>query len=544
MRILGLYFRTVRFMKINQIFNRARRLIFKNRLTNIEDYLNVIAHNKEIIINFPSKSRSILQDNTFLFLNKKLRLRFPDDWRNKDIPLLWLYNLHYFDGLLDSSTPNSVKEDLINCWIRDNSQTIGIPWDPYPLSLRICNWIKWIWSHDGKLPPRIVASLFQQSTHLAKNLEFHLLGNHLLENAKALIFTGYFFGGSFGQKWLIQGLAILKKELNEQILEDGGHFELSTMYHSLVLELVLDILQLAGEKSAPKILAQEVEYLRKIASAMAEWLSIMSHPDQEISFFNDAAIGIAPSPRKLIHRANFLSAFKRVALKDKMHYLQNTGYIRMTNKDVVAFIDIAEVGASYIPGHGHADTLSFECSLFGNRLIVNSGSSEYGLSDQRDYERSTAAHSTLEINGLNSSEVWGGFRVGRRAHLSKVSIQDNFVSAQHNGYRFLKGSPTHKREFSLTRKQLLITDCIYGPFEWAKVYFHIHPSIRVLSIDDDRNGFFELPDGSKASWKSNAEHLSIQNNLYSQEFGRKLPNKTIVLKMKTNNETVFSINWD
>ena len=545
LRVLGLYFRTIRYMKLVQLVNRARRLIFKTKLRGIDEFQITSGKNDTIKLSFPSKRKSFSEGNNFVFLNKKLSLKFPEDWCNPDLPLLWLYNLHYFNGLLNSSTPSRLKVDLVNRWIHDNSQSNGVPWDPYPLSLRICNWIKWIWSFDGHLPPQIAASLFQQATHLAKTLEFHLLGNHLLENAKALIFAGYYFGGYAGEKWLTRGLGILKKELGEQILEDGGHFELSPMYHSLVLELVLDVLQLAKEASAPKILAQEVPFYSLTASIMSDWLMVMSHPDQEIAFFNDAAIGIAPSPKELFLRAKHLNVTNRLSLKGSMNYLKPSGYIRLDNDDATAILDVAEVGASYIPGHGHADTLSMECSLFGQRLIVNTGSSEYGLGHRRDYERSTSAHSTLEIDGCNSSEVWGGFRVGRRAHVSGLIIrEDNTVSAEHDGYHFLPGSPTHKRSCSLMRKQLLINDYVYGPFSWAKIYFHIHPSIKVLLADDNQHGFFVFPDGSKVLWESTSEELSIQDNLYSLEFGRKLPMKTIVLEAKNNNETAFSIKWD
>ena len=544
-RIFGLYFRTIKHIKINQLANLVYRRIYKTKPRSIDDCKISSPHNVKIRQKFPPKKKSILGNDTFFFLNKELSLSFPKDWNNPDIPLLWLYNLNYFDGLLNSNTPNYEKVDLINSWIRDNSHTIGISWDPYPLSLRICNWIKWIWSSENNLSNQIDASLFQQTEYLSKTLEFHLLGNHLLENAKALIFAGVYFGETIGEMWLERGIDILKKELDEQILKDGGHFELSTMYHSLMLELVLDILQLAEDPSAPKILSKESQLLRHKASIMSEWLKIMSHPDQEIAFFNDAASGIAPSSKDLIFRAEQLNVINRVSLKDSIYHLKSSGYIRLNKNEITIFMDVAEVGASYITGHGHADTLSLECSLFDQRLIVNLGSSEYGLGSRRDYERSTSAHSTLEIDKYDSSEVWGGFRVGRRANVSGIIIsEDNFISAEHNGYRFLPGSPTHKRSCSVEEKTLLITDQVYGSFNSAKIFYHIHPSIKVKKNDNEQNGYFEFPDGTIAQWKSTAEIISIQENLFSPEFGKKIPTKTIVLTMKKNNETEFLVNWN
>ena len=77
-------------------------------------------------------------------------------------------------------------------------------------------------------------------------------------------------------------------------------------------------------------------------------------------------------------------------------------------------LDVASIGPDYLPGHGHADTLSFEMSLFGKRTLVNRGISQYGI-EVRQVERGTAAHNTVVINNENSSEVWSGFRVARRA---------------------------------------------------------------------------------------------------------------------------------
>jgi uncharacterized heparinase superfamily protein len=69
----------------------------------------------------------------------------------------------------------------------------------------------------------------------------------------------------------------------------------------------------------------------------------------------------------------------------------------VTSNKAVALLDVAPIGPDYQPGHAHADTLSFELSLFGQRLLVNSGTSEYEISPVRQYERSTKAHNTVVL---------------------------------------------------------------------------------------------------------------------------------------------------
>ena len=117
--------------------------------------------------------------------------------------------------------------------------------------LRIVNWIKWFLAAqpDQVLPSRPGShSLAVQTRWLRSRLEWHLLGNHLFANAKALVFAGLYFDGAEAQAWLVRGCAILARELPEQILADGGQFERSPMYHALALEDLLDLLNLIGAR--------------------------------------------------------------------------------------------------------------------------------------------------------------------------------------------------------------------------------------------------------------------------------------------------------
>ena len=86
-----------------------------------------------------------------------------------------------------------------------------------------------------------IDSIFDQTSFLEFRLERHILGNHLFANCKALIFSGIFLNGPDPERWLKKGLKLFERELNEQVLEDGGNFELSPMYHLVFLEDLLDI---------------------------------------------------------------------------------------------------------------------------------------------------------------------------------------------------------------------------------------------------------------------------------------------------------------
>ena len=142
------------------------------------------------------KPSSFFSPRTFKFLNVVHELKSLNDWNNPEGEKLWLYNLHYFDdlGSCDAESKKEIHSDLIEKWIQENPPGTGSGWEPYPNSLRIVNWIKWglkgNCSSDDALH-----SLAVQARYLLKRPEFHLLGNHLFANAKALIFAGLFFYG-------------------------------------------------------------------------------------------------------------------------------------------------------------------------------------------------------------------------------------------------------------------------------------------------------------------------------------------------------------
>ena len=540
---IGLYWRTLRHLKASQIFNRLSRKFFPSRSNLVTSALK---SQFQPNVAWPPKKQSILTGDEFSFLNKKMKLNLPDDWRNKSVPLLWTYNLHYFDGLLAVETDDYLKSNHINRWIKDNSSVSGVAWDPYPTSLRIVNWIKWSWVNNEH-QDHFIRSLATQLPHLFGSLEYHLLGNHLLENAKALIFGGCYFVGDDAIKWLNKGLEIIDQELSEQVLEDGGHFELSPMYHSIMLELVLDLLALAKTADSPIQLRSRRQMLSAAAKKMNDWLTVMTHPDGEIAFFNDASTDIALAPSLLESYLTRLEGEAEKFSTPLVTHLSSSGYVRMSVRKAVLFADVAEIGPSYLPGHGHADALSLELSLFSHRLFVNLGTSEYGDGVRRQFERSTAAHSTLELNQESSSEIWSGFRVGRRAKVSCVNIEANAsrckLIAKHNGYRYLSGHPLHTRSIIFAQGDLEVIDEIDQNSFVGKVRFHIHPGIELVIAKTGISGSFLFPDGSEAVWKSDADQLSVENNEYAWEFGKKIPMKTLVLHQTKRNKSIFKVKW-
>lgn len=478
--------RTVRHMRAGQIVNRIARR-FKS-LPPTDGVTPPLRRSVGVWRNCAGRLSSMLSPQRFRFIGQEGELKAASDWNRPDMAKLWLYNLHYFDDLRAEDAAGRLpwQHDLIARWIRENPPAAGNGWEPYPASLRIVNWIAWALAGND-LGAAARQSLAVQVRVLCATLEFHLLGNHLLANAKALVFAGCFFSGDEADGWLRTGLDLLDSEFAEQILDDGAHFELSPMYHAVILEDVLDLIQL-GELFPVQVVARGLQW-RALAARMLAWLDAMSHPDGEISFFNDAAFGIARTHSEL---AAYGARFAVVPLRETgaLRRLSASGYVRLQAGPFSVIFDAAEIGPSYLPGHGHADVLSLEVSLDRQRLLTNSGTSSYDIGPVRAAERSTAAHATLGIDGHDSSEVWSSFRVGRRAHPFDVAVAEEgsilSAVASHDGYFWLSGKPIHRRRVVVSPTSLSIHDSVTGTGEHAVVArFPLHPSVTVVAEEPE-----------------------------------------------------------
>lgn len=470
-----------------------------------------------------ARDASMIGPQTMRFLGVERKLATADDWNRTDWSKLWLYNAHYFDDVTASDAPVRAEwhRNLMRRWVTDNSPGQGNGWEPYPTSLRIVNWIKWALAGNA-LETGAVHSLAVQARYLRRRLEIHLLGNHLWANAKALVFAGAFFEGKEAAGWLSKGAALVERELAEQFLPDGGHFERSPMYHSILLEDVLDLVQLdrVYPDAMPAALAAR---LREGAGRMLRWLRVMTHPDGDIALFNDAAFGIAPPLAALEAYADALGVAYDVAPLAALEVLAESGYVRMTAGTAVLLADVGPVGPDYLPGHAHADTLSFELSLRGHRALVNGGTSTYEMGPLRLRQRGTAMHNTVQVDGADSSEVWSSFRVARRARPMDVrwtSEGDVLVlEAAHDGYRRLPGRVVHSRRWELSANSLAVVDVLSGRMDEAVARFRFAPGFEAVG----QKGLVATADGVHLAWQSDAATTAMVPDAWYPRFGEEHP---------------------
>jgi uncharacterized heparinase superfamily protein len=469
----------------------------------------------------PWNRRASIKPGTFSFLNQVRELGCPVNWRPAEAPLLWQFNLHYFNYLhvLDKKD----QADLCHEWIRANSIGAEPGWHPFPTSLRIVNWCK-----AGLQGQDILKSLYLQAAYLYRNLETHLLGNHLLENARALIFAGsYFRDQGEAPKWLSRGLDIYRDQTPEQILNDGGHFERSPMYHALMLEGYLDVLNVLPDEHSDR------SWLAETAREMMTFIVSLTHPGERIALFNDATQEIAPSTESLCEYGERLLDMQ----PERKYAFPETGYFIHDHEGMYFVIDGGAIGPDYLPAHAHADIFSYELSVDGVLFFVDSGVYEYEAGDMRDYVRSTPAHNTVCVDNVDQAECWHSFRVARRYAPLNVSFHRDADGCRFegtfDGYAHLIGDEIVHRRIVIgddDRRTIRVLDNIDGQGNHkVESFIHLHPEVECVI----RGGEAVLErDGKRLAVQADGAVFDKEKGWYCPEFGRRIENDVLVLRVE------------
>jgi uncharacterized heparinase superfamily protein len=250
---------------------------------------------------------------------------------------------------------------------------------------------------------------------------------------------------------------------------------LSTTYHAQLTEDLLDLVQMHRISGAP--------YPAKwddTAQKALDWLGAMTRPDGRPPLFNDACYGVARGLGEIAGYATQLGFDKPRAPRDGLTHLVASGYFRYQTARYCLLGDVGPIGPDYIPGHAHCDMLSFELCVAGAPVVVDTGVSTYEAGERRALERSTASHNTVQLGTLEQSEMWGVFRVGRRARIRDVHGGRDFIEGSHDG--FARHGCLHRRRFEFAPQMICITDWLTGKARnglAAHARFHFAPGIEV-----------------------------------------------------------------
>lgn len=385
-------------------------------------------------------------DGTFCFLNQEDNFK---GWNSSRFGNLWTYNLNYMDWLLQPGIDAESAGEWIDRFIDDlPGNHVGI--DPYPTALRAINWIKFICAHGREFPQQRVERwnhyLRAQCAMLERRLEWHLLANHLLEDLYSLFIASIYFND---EKLYRKISRLLSRQLEEQMLRDGAHYEQSPMYQCILLDRLLDCINFSANNVKWDDQQQFNDLLRGYARPMLGHITAMVYSDGSLPLLNDSARCIAPTPDQL------LAYGERLGLVPDTLAPSESGYRPFKAGRLEGIIDTGNIAATYQPGHSHADTFNYELRIDGKPFVVDTGISTYEKNARRQYERSTAAHNTVTVDDRDSSEVWSGFRVGRRARVEIMQDTPRRITARHDGFG---KDRLHTRDFEIGPDTLRIND--------------------------------------------------------------------------------------
>ena len=414
---------------------------------------------------------NLMKRGKVCLLNQVVELNYESSYTKTLKPLIY-NNVYYFEygivlGAKYRETKDTAYWELFKKCYQDYLDVKAELKSAYCMALHIPNVLIALELFGDKVDAafreKVYCELYSQYLYLQKHQEKHLLANHYFEDLKALIIASYLFKDD---KKLDCYLKAFKKQCDEQILVDGVHYELSLMYHKLIMEDLMRIGMLAKQKDFP-----ECKWIISLIQKMTDACYSLEKGIGRTPLFNDSGDNVAKTCEQLCLAAENQFGLKPVQ-KDAF---EASGYYKLYEGNRALIFDAGKIGVDYQPAHGHCDCLSFELSVYGKPLFVNSGTYEY-QGDLRKYFRKTCAHNTMEINGHEQSQCWGGFRVGKR--ISKVfgKLRDGIVEG---GYRNYRGEE-HRRTITLKGGVLEVTDSINAQDGiQVKSYLHIAPGYAV-----------------------------------------------------------------
>ncbi|MBZ5599005.1 MAG: oligosaccharide flippase family protein [Acidobacteriia bacterium] len=496
-----------------------------------EDHLGPVFHFStadipRIILSIPEelRCRSITRANAVMehrFAFRGWEQRFPDavDWGacpNGNISWQWDFNRHAFFLTLATSyyytrdTRYLTKlVELWTDWIERNPAGTGEAWKcPFEVAARLQNWI---WAYfllrdsgavSDEYLEKFGIGLREHGSYLNSNLEYHWPNNHLLLEAKAL----YEYALLFPQfreteKYLVRAGRVLRREVLSQVLPDGVHSELCSMYHRILASELGELALLCRRNRTPLTPAVE-QRVRQLA----EFSRALLRDDGSMPLLGDSALEDLQIRFELTRQdysdLNYWLRPPNEAASDRggvpapeLRIFPAAGYAFVRGGEAARrfhlTFDFGRFSRCVTANHGHCDALSFELYAGGRALVIDPGVYLPWSVGGRwaRYFRGTSAHNTLVVDGREQSDLCAYADVQReaRTRLLGYSVTDGAasVSAESAPHWALEEEVCHRREICCDAAGTLhIRDQVIGSgqhrLEWS---FHFAPGIEVRKTD-------------------------------------------------------------
>lgn len=399
-------------------------------------------------------------------------------------------------------------------WHDANPVGRGINWSSsleVALRLMAWSWTLVLFRGSRAVSPELFLglrrSIQDHASHVERYLSHYFSPNtHLTGEALGLFYAGTVFPELRGaRRWRERGAAILVRELARQVLCDGVYFEQSTCYQRYTVEIALHFLILCARTGivVPMSLVDRVK-------KMLDFLVAVRSPRGDVPQVGDSDGGsLLPLARRSsgdfggvfsvaaawFGRADYAWAAGRGAQPEVLWMLGPSGLSELesirpappTGRPSRLFaeggyavmrdgwepgshhlvFDVGPLAPAGSGGHGHADLLSVQCTAFGEPFLVDAGTGTYADETWRSFFRSTAAHSTVTVDGASQAECVGPFAWDERpgAILRQWISTDafDFADAEHDAFGRLPDPVRHRRRVLFVKPRYwVVVDDVMG----------------------------------------------------------------------------------
>jgi hypothetical protein len=383
----------------------------------------------------------------------------------------------------------------LGSWLDANPPEMGINWwSNLEVSMRAQAWV-WAlhWfagALDAALVWQLTGAIISSARHIAADLPFTrrtMPGNHVIGDAAGLATIALALPElREAPRWRDRAVALLESEAASQVLPDGTHDELSPAYHAFVWELLFQVMTLAARSGI------DMPRTREALGRMARALALVSMTDGEVPPLGDsdeavgwdlgdgrrrvgaiAALsglqdlkGLAdveaeellwfrdtasipeaqiptpkfqiPTPKPQLPGSNLGVGDWKLEL-DAGAKRAVTGFGVCARSDWSKDADWCLLRHGGLSKHTHADALNLLVSIRGVPCLIDAGTGSYNASPAwRRFFRGTAAHNTVQVDGLDQAEAHRTFRwsgdLSSTARVVWENDRDVFLSGEHDGF--------------------------------------------------------------------------------------------------------------
>lgn len=487
----------IHFLKLKKIFYYPKRIKFLLSIINKE------AKDSKDVMNYHF---SRFQNLSVELASKNFDLKDSMSWHKKFIDIEDFNSLHRWSWLLKKTKNGDILSyetgmNLVYSWLNfyetKSSKQID---QTYNISERLCNFI-FFHSYSGRnwneIPKNIKNHLVLMLKKISNNLEVnssHLTGNHILNNARALIIAGEILNKKIYSNL---GLEILKIYIPQLITKDGFLKEGSSHYQFLVTRWILEIEIIVSKSKNIEILNFICNYIPNMVEACNIFI-IKNNGYNSISLIGDISPDFTPEwlldiPEyynqilvgehnnhniKLhgwAHIASSIRETEKIVFKTNNHqkenyfYSEDSGFLKIKYGQWTLISHLEKNVHHEGSTHAHHDFLSFNIYLDSEELLINTGSFNYMNSVEGNYGKSSLSHNSVCINEQSPSLS------KRDRFIPKVYRKKNFVIRKinnkkyfiieivHDGFsRLFNSKISHKRKIILSDRRLRISDIFYS----------------------------------------------------------------------------------